>query len=390
VKIVHFLPALIKGGGERVAADLANAAASDGHEVTVLAAFHVDENLLRNRLSPEIDVRYLAPGVTGRFQRYLAGLPWIWKNWAWLASQDILHCHLTQAAVYGTLISLLRRMTGGARPAVVETYHAVGMPIPSWHRWLHAWMCARRDGIVLMAKDDFWSGFMRKHPDLPSALIANGVDATSGKVSCEVQLAYRKTVQIPESCELVLGTVGQFRSERKPHIIAGIFSRLAQRLPNHVHFLMVGAGAELKTVHSRLSDLGLAARIHTPGIADDPRVPMSVMDLYLTLNVGPITGIAALEAAFAGIPIIALQLDADYKPGDDDWIWSHHDPQAIADHAAELLSSAKARDDLARRQHDYVEAHCTLEAMHAEYSAFYACVLAKRDRNRQGVGRIPN
>lgn len=377
MKIVHALPALIKGGGERVAVDLANAAAKDGHKVTLLAVYNVDDNLLRHKLSKDIDIKYIIPGVSHKILRYFAGLPWIWKNKKWLASQDILHIHMTQAAIYGTLIYFLRLVMRSDQPAIVETIHSVGMSVPFWKRKLYAWMCNWRDGVALMATDKFWQSFMDKHKNLLIELIANGVDSPSGKVSDKTQEDFRNKSQIPKSCSIIFGTVGQFRLDRRPLITASIFSQLAEKLPDHVHFLMVGDGTELDLVRREISNSNLEDRIHTPGLAHNPRIPMSVMDLYLAINVGPITGIAALEAAFTGIPIIALQNDINYKSGEDDWIWSHHDPKVVAEFAAKLIVSPEARSNLAKKQSEYIQSNLTVEIMHVKYLSFYNKVLKK-------------
>ena len=107
--IVHVLPLLTKGGGERVAVELANHAAQLGHRVTVLAAEPVAAELLQASVHPAIEVRFVCGAPAGRVRRYLRILPWLWENRAWILRQDIVHCHLTYAAVFGTLVGLLGR-----------------------------------------------------------------------------------------------------------------------------------------------------------------------------------------------------------------------------------------------------------------------------------------
>jgi len=381
MKIVHFIPMLTKGGGERVVVDLANAAISEGHEVTVLAAFPVDEALLANRLSSKIELRFISANPSGRIRRYVASLIWLVSNWKWIVSKEIFHCHLTQGSVLGALIHFLRRKYGGNHPAVIETYHAVGMPIPKWHRRIHAWLCTQHDGVVLMAKDRFWTEFIRKHPRLPTIHIPNGVDSKLGKENINLQFNYRKSVNIPTSCKIVVGTVGQFRKERSPHLLADIFVRLARKFPDNVHFLMIGDGAQLAPVRSWIKNEGLEARIHTPGLSYNPYLPMSVMDLYLTLNVGPTTGIAALEAVFVGVPVIALQLDTNFQPSSNDWIWSNNDVQTVTEHMAELIKDAKARLNLVNRQLAHAQHYHTIANMHSAYFDFYLKVISGLQRN---------
>lgn len=127
LRIVHMLPALTKGGAERVAVDLANASARAGHRVTLVVGWKVDELVLRVRLHPDIRVIYMTETPVGKLQRYRAGFGWLQANRAWLAAQDVLHLHLTHAAVLGTILYALRALSRAKIPAVTETYHSVGM-----------------------------------------------------------------------------------------------------------------------------------------------------------------------------------------------------------------------------------------------------------------------
>ena len=48
------------------------------------------------------------------------------------------------------------------------------------------------------------------------------------------------------------------------------------------------------------------------------------MNLYVTLNIGKLTGLAAMEAAYSGLPVLGIQL-SDYSTQANDWIWSSKD-----------------------------------------------------------------
>ena len=58
---------------------------------------------------------------------------------------------------------------------------------------------------------------------------------------------------------------------------------------------------------------GLAGQVHFPGEVNDPTLPLAVMDLYISINVGAITGLAGMEAAFSGLPVIAMQWTPGYR-----------------------------------------------------------------------------
>ncbi|HEX8525597.1 glycosyltransferase family 4 protein [Allosphingosinicella sp.] len=378
MKIVHLLPALTKGGGERVAVDLANHSAAAGHQVTVIAGFAYDPAVLRDSLDPAVEVRYVSPERPGRIGLYLAGMRWFRRHRAWLREQDVLHCHLTYGAAMGAIVWLMRTLGRWPRPVIVETYHAVGMPIPAASRWLHARLAARRDALALMASDDYWRGFVEKHPKLVSAVIPNGVAVPEGEVTAEERLAFRRSAGIPDDAEHVVGTVGQLRPERRPGLFLPIFADIARSLGPKCHFVLAGEGPELPRLREAVEREGLADRIHLPGLVASARVPAASMDLYLTLNVGAITGIAALEAAFAGTPVIAVQLIEGRRPEPSDWIWSSSDPAEVAAHAIKLLRSPERCSELAARQQAYVKANHVVAVMGSAYEALYRRAIERR------------
>jgi glycosyltransferase involved in cell wall biosynthesis len=373
MKIVHVIPAFTKGGAERVAVDLANHAAREGHEVTIVASFPVSSELLLWALSPDVAVKYVAPAGAGRAGRYLRLLPWLWANRRWLSQQDVIHCHLTYASIFGTLFAWLRPRA--SRSALVETYHAVGMPIPNLHRSFHAWLMKRRDAVVLMAEDDYWHRFLQNHPKIYSAVIPNGVQFGRAPPSLEERAAYRASLGLPVGAQVV-GTVGRLVPARRPSLFVEVFAEIARTCPPDVWFFLGGEGPEASAVAALVAARGLEGRVCTPGMVANPLLAFSVIDLYLTLNVGAITGIAALEAVSAGLPLLAIQQRDDYKACPDDWIWSSADPGEVGARAAALLADPAALAELAANQFRYARSTFTIEAMAGRYSAVYRTAIS--------------
>jgi len=375
LSILHMIPALTKGGAERVAVDLANASAREGHGVTVVAGWKVDEQVLRVRLDPSVRVIYMTEMPGGILQRYGAGLGWLLKNRKWLAVQDVLHLHLTQAAVFGTLLYFLRNITRASRPVIVETYHSVGMKISDRARAFHAWNCRHRDAIAVMALDPYWRAFIDSNPALSTELIPNGVDAAVGAATPESMHACLDEMGVPRTAKRIIGTVGQFRAERQPQIIARILMDVLKQTPNDVHALMCGAGPELESVQDLVAAEGMAGRFTFPGVINEPRLAMSAMSVYLTINIGAITGIAALEAAFCGVPVVALQFDPACEPGDDDWIWSSVVPESVSQRIAVLLADSGERERIGARQQAHAIAEHSVDSMRRKYVALYRRVI---------------
>jgi glycosyltransferase involved in cell wall biosynthesis len=267
-------------------------------------------------------------------------------------------------------------------PCLVESYHAIGMGIPPSHQRIHQLLAARRDAVVVMAPDDGWSRFAAKRRNMDFRTILNGAsDPRVDLIDAEGRRAYRQQQGIPDSCRLVVGTVGMLRTDRKPWLWIPVFARIAGALGTDVHFLIAGGGPEQGRLEASIEQHGLAGRVHITGVVDRAREPLSIIDLFVTVNVGRVTGVAALEAAMAGLPIIALQFVDGYRSGPGDWIWSDSEPVTVGDRAVELLRDTAARRSLALTQQDYARRNHSVEAMGEAYLNVYRAVIARRRRD---------
>lgn len=363
MKIVHVLPSLARGGGERLTIELANRQVEAGHEVSLILGSDLPAEQVHGGLDPRVEIHAIS-SAKGR-SRYARMLPWIWRRKKWIAAQDVLHCHLTYGALFG---SAFLRLAGPRRPAIVETYHAVGMPISPALKWLHARLATQWDGLTLMAEDPWWRDFARQRPDVVFRIIPVGVDPPSS-VSAKRRKLYRQALGIPKDARVVV-TIGRLVAERRPRAYVPVFERIAKLIPD-VHFLMGGDGPERSAIESDADSSGIRDRLHLPGLVREIELPLAISDVYLTANVGSVPGVAGLQAVAAGLPTIAVQLRNDYSADLADWIWSSFDPDAIAARAIELLDDPKGAKEVTNRQAEHLRTHHSAEAMAADYERFY-------------------
>jgi glycosyltransferase involved in cell wall biosynthesis len=374
MNIVHVLPSLARGGGERLAIELANRQVDAGHDVHFVIGSSLPADCIHGGLDARVGVQEVSP-ASGRI-RYAALLPWIWRNRRWLQSRDVLHCHLTYGALFATAF---RRISRGKRPAIVETYHAVGMPIPKAVRWLHARLASQWDGLSVMVDDPYWRRFAERHPAMVSEVIPVGVNPPPvGDISLDEREQYRSALCIPSGA-IVVTSIGRLVAERRPRAYLPVFAKLAELLNREVHFLLGGDGPEREAMEADANALGIRDRLHFAGLVSEIERPLAVSDLYFTANVGPVPGVAGLQAIAAGIPTIAIQLRDDYAPLPSDWIWSSRDPDELAARAAELLRDPTAAQALHQAQTQHLEAHHSAAAMADAYERFYLAAIAVKD-----------
>ena len=374
MKITHVLSCLKKGGGERVVVELANIGAQKGNAVTIIAGWQVDPDYLQKNIDPGVTVKFI--GQTKNIA-YLKIIPWLLKNKKWLCNEDVLHCHLTFGAVFGSIAHiLLKNILRKKTPIIVETYHAVGMPIPKFNRWLHSRMMLLRNGVVLMAKDPYWNKFLLQHTHLKTEIIHNGISMLNAQKNIEQKQNFRNEPGIPANCKYLVGTVSMLRPDRQPWLYLPIFQDVYNGLGDEVQFILAGSGIEFDKIKNDIEERGLSTHIHMPGFLSDPVITMSNLDIYVSLSVGAITGISMIEAAMCNVPVVGIQMIENYQAKDDDWVWSHTDSKEVAKKIISLLQNTEERHKLAADQYKYVTRYFTSEAMYISYDSFYRKILA--------------
>jgi glycosyltransferase involved in cell wall biosynthesis len=373
LRIAYVIPSLNPGGAERVTAELASIFARTGHEITIFVGWRSDaDSAMRDRIDPRVHVEYISSVKGSRIGTYLGGIVWTWRNRPRLYSFDVLHCHLTYGSVVATALAFFRRLGRSPRPVIVETYHAVGMRIPALQRWAHSLMATTRDVLVLMASDPFWVRFTTRHPRLLVRTILNGASLPCvGEMDQQARRRYRRQLGIPDATPFVLGSIGMLRADRQPWIFLPIIQSLVRELGDQVHWIYVGDGPERARLEGRVRDAGLARQVHFAGSVADVRYPLSVMDVFVTLTVGEVCGIAAMEAALAGVAVIGVQLVADHRPGSREWIWSSERPEEVSAMASGLLRNPRERASLGERQRQHANQHHTVGAMAQSYRDVY-------------------
>ena len=96
------------------------------------------------------------------------------------------------------------------------------------------------------------------------------------------------------------------------------------------------------------------------------------LDLYITLNVEAITGIAGLEAVYAGIPVVGIQLSKNYENGSEDWIWSSQDSMALAQKIVEWFKDPTQLATVAQKQYKIASEIFSVERMRDNYLSLYS------------------
>jgi len=369
LRILHVISNLSPGGAEKVVLDLAGHQTSAGHQATILSP--VDLKTAQVRPTPAgVCMMFLSATPLGRFAKYLAIWRFIRQNRTLIDAQDVIHLHLTMGAIFGFFYRIIARHAG---PIVVETNHSAGMPMNQHLRRIRRWMAKRFDAVALVVEDDFWRD-PKALDTIPVRLIANGMDPA---VYQAVPRGLKASGDAP-----VIGTVGMFREDRTPWIFVDIFAQITRQTKAAGHlvprFLMVGDGPLLDDVRNRMIKAGLEDIVTFHGVSSFPAEQAATMDIFISLNVGPLTGMAAIEASFTGTPLVGYQMDPEYVADEGDWIWSSSDPERLAAHVVSLLGDTALCDAVKEAQQTHANAHHSLNMVHEKYLDLYQEAKARK------------
>jgi len=362
MKILQVLPHFSKGGAEKVVVELSNSLVYSGHEVAVLSAYPVDPNLNQKFLDNQIQLHFVLSKNKNKLSHYLKLPYWIIRNWKTLKSYDVIHCHLTYGLIFGFLVWILQKIDSEKKIVLIGTCHVVGVGVGTFPRVLNERLSYFFDYFVLMAQDAKWRHFISRQKKKNVLLIANGISSNLPKSNSHLG---------SKSEIWRIGTISRLEAERKPWLFLETFAHTQKLTHEKVEFWLGGEGPERRSLEIQAEDLGLTRSLTMPGLVLNPTEFLKTIDIYISLNVEEITGIAGLEAVFSGIPVVGIQLSQSYVNGSDDWIWSNQDPKSVAQKIVDCIKNQVELSNIAETQYKIASRIFSVERMRDEYLVLY-------------------
>jgi glycosyltransferase EpsF len=160
-------------------------------------------------------------------------------------------------------------------------------------------------GASIATLENFWGLGWKENPRL--FFQPNGIDLA--EFEQEVDPAeIRKTLNLPQDCRIVL-TVGRFVPHKNQKIIPEIAAEICSELSD-VYFVLNGVGPLKENVENRVKELGLKNRFRFAS-GFPSLIPLwKSSDVFLFPSLMEGFGIVIIEAAAAGLPVIACNIPA--------------------------------------------------------------------------------
>jgi glycosyltransferase involved in cell wall biosynthesis len=132
--------------------------------------------------------------------------------------------------------------------------------------------------------------------------------------------------------------------------------RLVEVLPlldGDVHLVVAGEGVERERLESQAARLGVAERVHLPGMREDVSDVLAALDVYAITSDREGTSNSMLEALAAGVPVVSTPVSGAVEAlsGTDDnapGIVTGFDVGSISTALRAILDSAEKREQMSR------------------------------------------
>ncbi|MCD4700153.1 MAG: glycosyltransferase [Phycisphaerae bacterium] len=346
----------------------AHLASEQNVEMTILAPSHV--GVSSREIAPGLEVRRLRYFWPARLEKlaYGSGIAWNltgglmpWINLPFFLvvfagaickyarKADVVHAHW---GVMGALAILMRPIH---RRPVVVTIHGT-----DWRtrifliRWLTRY-AIKRANVVTTPSMEFHQEFCRIRADKQRCyFVPNGIDYPA----CE-EVERRRAASESSGNGVRIISVGRLVPERRYDLLIRAFAGIKRRFGSAT-LTLVGDGPSRNSLQLLADEQQLSDSVHLVGLVSPAEVPRYLLssDLYVSPTSIESFGMAVLEAAVYGLPIITTQVGFAAKivvDSETGYIVPPNDEHALVEAMTKMLEDPEQLSASGKRMRERVE-----------------------------------
>ena len=287
----------------------------------------------------------------------------------------VLHTHNAGPHLYGALAARLARVaSNGPGPRVVHTKHGRNDPVTSRKVLLNRFASALTDRVVAVSDDAADMAIrLEKVPQTKVMTIYNGVDTATFRPGTSG--AARARLGLPEG-GFHVGSVARLAAVKDHATLLRAFAIVRKERPD-AHLTLVGDGPERAALEARADAPDLVGSVHFVGERRDSAAVLPAFDVFALSSTSEGISLTLLEAASAGLPIVATRVGGTPEVVVDGETGCLVSPRDFAAFAAALGALARRPDRaaLGRAGRVRVERWFSVERMARAYQDLYAEVL---------------
>jgi len=360
--VLHLLDALLCGGAERLAVELAIRTSVERFS-PALACFR------QEAFADELAAAGRPVHVVPKRRAFDLGLLLALRRLLRREHVAVVHAHDLQSATYGLMAGRL------ARAAVVLTVHGLGIFRQARSARLLPFLARRADRMVFVghwlerfAIEEF--GLRPRHP----VVVHNGVDVGAFCPGAPDPVL-RDELGIPADARVV-GTVGNLRAVKDYPCLVRAFAAARARVPDAA-LVFVGDGEERPRLEALARELDVADAVCFAGARTDVPRLLRLFDVFALSSQTEGISVALLEAMATGLP--AAVTDTGGNPevverGRTGLLAPVGDSEQLGAALADLLADPNRCAAFGSAARERVEQEFSLGRMVREYESLYDAV----------------
>lgn len=288
---------------------------------------------------------------------------------------DVVHSHMVHANLLARALRLIAPV-----PALVSTIHNIyegGRLRMAAYRLTNG-MVDHMTIVSQAAADRFIRD--RIVPARLLTVVPNGVDTEQIRnVPPGTRPSLRRTLGVED--RFVWLAVGRFEVAKDYPNMLRAFARVRERQPRAV-LLLVGRGSLQEETEALVRELGLGEAVRFLGVRADVPLVMSAADGYVMSSAWEGMPMVLLEAAAAGLPIVATTVGGNHEVvlnEESGFLVPPRDHEALGAAMARLGELPEDRRlEMGRRGQQHIRSHYGLDRVAERWVEIYRHVLARR------------
>jgi glycosyltransferase involved in cell wall biosynthesis len=218
----------------------------------------------------------------------------------WLRSNNtqIVHAYNAVSNAWGNLAALLARV-----PVYIAGEHGSIWRIRSTMYWLNRLAYHRAQCVIANSEASKLLVCKKYHIHPSKVRVVYNIIAPPRQIDRE---RVRKELGI--GTELLVGSVGRLHQQKAYNIFIDA-AKIVTQLRSDIKFILVGGGEQMNFLTKKIQKLDMEERFFLTGWRDDARELLSGFDIFVSTSIYEPFGNVLIEAALAGVPVIAPRVD---------------------------------------------------------------------------------
>ena len=378
MRILFLSTSMGMGGADSQLLSAARVMVVRGHEVTIVSLTALGPMGLQARTlgirTESLEMRRGVPDPRGLMR--LARLVRAWRP-------DVVHSHMVHANLLARALRLVAPV-----PALVSTIHNIyegGRLRMAAYRLSNG--LVDHMTIVSQAAADRFVGEGIVPRELLT-VVPNGVDTEAiRRVPVAARQALLRSLGVEN--RFVWLAVGRFEVAKDYPNMLRAFARVRAQQPLAT-LLLVGKGSLQEETESLVRELRLADVVRFLGVREDVPVVMSAADAYVMSSAWEGMPMVLLEAAAAGLPIVATRVGGNHEvvlDQESGFLVPPRDHEALGSAMLQLGAlPAGQRRSMGQRGYDHIRDHYGLARVAERWEEIYREVLRRKGRVAAGDG----